>query len=526
LTTTATLTTDPVPPSHPVQAVPGSPAWPRNMRLVLRLAGAAVMLIWLVGLVAFSTILYHRNDLTADFGTYNQAWTLIGQGHLNPLDTVFIRTPFLKSDFELIMWPLALIHLAFPQPVVLLWLQDLAVAASGFVVYLWITDYLDRRRVAWWVATGVATVVLVAIVINPGVYQTLLFDFHLEPLSTVFILLAGRDLWWGRHRRAWIWVAIALLFGSFAAITIVGLGVSALLASRDTRRQGVLLVIAGVAWLGLISVVGANSGSGLDYYAYLAGRSSLTGSSGVVLIVTGMLAHPSRVINMLHERLHYIWVLIKPVGVVGLASAWGFGVPVVVILTNALNSQYGFIFQAFQNSAVFSFVLLGTVMVLVWLAQRFRFGWIPCVVIALAVTIQAVSYGYTTSPGNIRWAISRVDAADAAQLNKALTLTPSDAEVIATIGIMGRFSGRTSIYFFVPKGTVPIKQRTVVFVFDPANENTIPQATSADDLAAAAFVRGQLHARVLVDADGVTVFEWQPPAGTTHLTFPPTPATP
>jgi hypothetical protein len=243
------------------------------MHLVLRLAGAVVMAIWLVGLVVFSTMLYQRDDLTADFGTYNQAWTLIGQGHLNPYDTVFIHAPFLKSDFELIMWPLALIHLVLPQPVVLLWIQDLAVATSGFVVYLWIADYLERRRVAWWAAAGVATVALMAIVANPGVYQTLLFDFHMEPLSTVFILLAGRDLWWGRHRRAWIWVAIAPLFGAFAAITIIGLGVSALLAGRDIRREGVLLVIAGVAWLGLISVVGANSGSGLDYYAYLAGRS-------------------------------------------------------------------------------------------------------------------------------------------------------------------------------------------------------------------------------------------------------------
>jgi len=42
-------------------------------------------------------------------------------------------------------------------------------------------------------------------------------------------------------------------------------------------------------------------------------------------------------------------------------------------------------------------------MVLVWLAQRFRFGWLPCVVLALVLTVQALAYGITNSPGNIRW---------------------------------------------------------------------------------------------------------------------------
>ena len=419
--------------------------WPQRRRRLLRVVGAVVMGMWLVGLLVFSSVLYNRNILTADFATYNQAWTLIGQGHLNPHDTVFISYPFLKSDFELILWPLALLHLVYPHPIVLLWVQDGAIAATGFVVYLWIIEYLERWRVSWTTSAGIASVVLLALIANPAVYQTVLFDFHLEPVSTLFVVLAGRDLWNGRHRRAWIWVGVTLLCGTFGAITIIGLGLSALLAGHNTRRQGVLLVVAALAWLGLISAIGANSGSGLDFYAYLAGRATLPRSSGVLLVAAGALAHPSRVIDMLHARLHYIYTLIKPMGVIGLASAWGFGVPFVVLVTNALNSQYEFIFQAFQNSAVFPFILLGSVMVLVWFAQRFRYGWIPTVVVALAVIVQAAAYGYSTSPGNISWAVGRIGAVPAVQLNKALSLTPPSAEVIATIGIMGRFGdGPTS----------------------------------------------------------------------------------
>ena len=496
------------------------PSWSPRRRRLLRLAGVVVMAAWLVGLVAFSTILYNRNVLTADFGTYNQAWTLIGQGHLNPFDTVYIGHPFLKADFELILWPLAVLHALYPQPILLLWIQDVAVAATGLVVYVWIVDYLEYWRVAWWRSAGIAAVVLVALVANPGVYQTLLYDFHLEPISTLFVVLAGRDLWKGRRRRPWIWVAIALLCGSFAAITIIGLGVSALLAGKSTRRQGALLVVVALAWLGLISVLGADAGSGLSYYAYLAGRSTLPGSSGVLLIIAGIVSHPMRAIDMLHARFHFIYTLIKPVGVIGLASAWGFGVPVVVMVSNALNSQYGFIFSAFQNSVVFPFVLLGTVIVLVWMAQRFKYGWIPAIVVAVAVITQALFYGYTTSPGNIRWAVNRIGPAPAAQLTKALSLAPEQDEVVATIGIMGRLSARPYIYWYPPNSEVPVKTRQVIFVFDPAYEVTIPGATPSDDLAAIAYARDQLHARTLLDADGITVLAWKPPPGTTRVLIP------
>jgi hypothetical protein len=406
--------------------------------------------------------------------------------------------------------------MVYPHPIVLLWVQDAAVAGTGLVAYFWILDYLERRKVSWWPAAGAAVVVLAVLVVNPGVYQTLFFDFHMETISTFFLVLAGRDVWLGRHRRAWIWVAGVLLCGTFAAVTLIGLGISAVLAGKDTRRQGLYLLGAAVGWLFFISVIGANAGSGLASYAYLTGRATLPANAGIAVVVTGMLSHPSRVVHELHLKLHYFWLLIKPVGVVGLASAWGFGVPVVVMVTNGLNFNYEFILQAFQSFAVFPFLLLGTVMVLVWLAQRFRFGWLPCVVLALVLTVQALAYGITNSPGNIRWAIDNVPAAAGAQIRKALALTPPQAEVITSTGIMGRFSDRPHIYFFSPNGTYPVNDSEVEFVFDPARE----QAAGYDD-AAIAYVGSQLHARPVLEAAGIYVFQWHPPAGVKSVRFPP-----
>ena len=111
--------------------------------------GAIVIGLWFVGLVAFSTILYGRNFVGQDFGTYNQAWSLIGQGHLNPFVTVYGPYPFFKSDFELIIWPLALLHLVFPSSLTLLWIQDIAGRRNRSRHYLWIVDYLQRKKLRW-----------------------------------------------------------------------------------------------------------------------------------------------------------------------------------------------------------------------------------------------------------------------------------------------------------------------------------------------------------------------------------------
>jgi len=513
----AAPTTDPETPAESggsTRTRPLRSSWSR-----LRWTGSAVLAVWAIALVGLSTFVYHRVFLGQDFATYNQAWTLIGQGHLNPYDTVY-GFPFVQADFELILWPLALLHVVIPQPVVLLWVQDLAIAGAGIVTFVWITEYLERKALRRGVATGIALAALVVIVINPGVYRSLQFDIHMEPLATFFLLLAGRDLWHGRTRRPWVWLVVVLLCGSFSAIMVVGLGVSALLAGRATRRSGVLMVAAGLGWTVLISALHANQGSGLTLYAYLAGRPTLTGSGGVALILAGIVTHPWRVTDQLSHRLGDAYTLIKPVGVVGLASAWGFGVPVTVMTVDALNSRPDFLTDSYQNFAVFPFVLLGTVMVLVWLAERVSWGWIASTVVGGLALVQALAYGLSASPASVRWTTSQVSPAVAAQLRTALARTPADAETIVTLDVMGRFCGRLWCYFFYPGGPRPVHSRDVVFVFATPNETLTTPAGSAR---AIAYVRDILHARVLVDSDGVAAFDWTPPAGTTTVTVPTSP---
>ena len=486
----------------------------------LKLAGVVVMGLWFCGLAAFSTLIYHRAFLGQDFATYNQAWSQIGSGHLDPFDTVY-GFPFVKADFELILWPLALLHLVTSQSIVLLFVQDLAVAGTGLVAYLWIIEFLERKEVPILTATAVGALVLVVTVANPGIYQTVRFDVHMEPIAALFLVLAGRDFWRGRIRRAWIWSAVVLLCGSFAAIALFGLGLSAVLAGKRTRRSGVILVTASVGWLALISALGADRGSGLSLYAYLAGRNTLSGAGGLAVLAGGIVTHPWRVADHVFHRLGAVYQLIKPVGIVGLASAWGFGVPVVVLATNALNSRTDFLNNAFQNCAVFPFVTVGTVMVLVWLAERVQVGWVIALVVALAVTAQALTYGFTRSPADVRWAVHQVPSGPASQLRAALSKVPQGAEVISTLSVMGRFCSREYCYFFYPNGPRPVAAHDVVFVFAADNETLTTPAGSAY---AISYVRDRLHARVLVDAQGIAAFDWHPAPGVRQVTLPTGPA--
>jgi Predicted membrane protein (DUF2079) len=482
----------------------------------LKLAGAVVMGLWFCGLAVFSATLYHRAFLGEDFATYNQAWSLIGTGHLNPFDTIY-GFPFVKADFELILWPLALLHLVTSQSIVLLFVQDLALAATGLVAYLWIIEYLQRKEVSVRTAIVAAIAVLALTIANPGIYDTLRFDVHMEPIAALFLVLAGRDFWRGRIRRAWVWSALVLLCGSFAAIALFGLGLSALLAGKRTRRSGVLLLVTSLGWLALISLLGADRGSGLYLYAYLAGRSSLSGPGGIAVLLGGIVTHPWRVIDHVYHRLGAMYALVRPVGIVGLASAWGFGVPFVVLATNALNSRSDFLDSSFQNCAVFPFVTVGTVMVLVWLAERVRLGWVISLVVAIAVTGQALSYGYSRPPTIVRWAVEQVPAGPAAQLRTVLSEVPPGAEVFSTLAVMGRFCNREYCYWFAPDGPRPVTSRDVVFVFATDNET---ETTPAGSAYAISYVRDQLHARTLVDQQGIVAFEWHPPRGVHQVTLP------
>jgi uncharacterized membrane protein len=206
----------------------GKARW-RRMILV---GGTAVFGFQLLFLLANSLRIYHRFALTQDFASYYQAWFLIAHGHFSPYDSIF-GMPFLKSHFELLLWPLFLIYWLYPHGVTLLWLQDLAMVGAEIVALLWALDAMDRHPDLGLPPRVVASAGMVALlVLNPWFYRSAAFDFHLEAFATLFAVLAARNMYGGRHPRALLWVAVLLLCGDLGGLYAAGLGLSAILSGR------------------------------------------------------------------------------------------------------------------------------------------------------------------------------------------------------------------------------------------------------------------------------------------------------
>jgi hypothetical protein len=212
------------------------------------------------------------------------------------------------------------------------------------------------------------------------------------------------------------------------------------------------------------------------------------------------------VLHVFHLRLHALWRAIQPAGAVGLLSAWGFGVPVVVLVSSALNSSSTYIGSPFQNFAVFPFLLFGTVTIVVWLVLRLRERWtLPALAGAIVIAI-ALMTGVGSSTAIVRGAMSTgATAGQAAVLRSVLQQTPEDAEVVSSVRVVGRFGGRKWVFVLLPSTTaVPINTRDLVVVV--AVTSGI-EATSTERAAVIdSIFRKHFHAQVLADSHGIHAF--------------------
>jgi len=498
----------------------------RTPRWIRRLA-TGVFGLQLVILLGLSADIYHRFTLGIDFGIFTQAWSQIGTGNLNPTSTID-NIPYLSSHFELIMWPLAVLYPFTRSPFVLLVVQDVAIVGTNVTVFAWVVSLLRRSSVpVRWTAV-LAPVTLLLLAINPLVYATAGADFHFEPLATWFVVLAAVDLWSGRVRRAWVWAGLCLLCGDVGGLYVLGLGLTGVVAARGHRRQALGLLGAGAAWILLISALGDNVGSDVSTgYAYLAGRAVLpAGARGALLLAGGVLGHPQRLWHLLSTRWRAMFAYLKPGGVVGFFTPWGFGVPLVVLLSAGLQQNQLFLNQAFQNFVVYPFVTFGTVWLVVVVRRSPRRVATGAAVVLTALAVLsagriAVQQLPTVLDNNASSGIVHAD--QAAALRATLAATPPGAEVVASVPIIGRFAQRRYVYTAVdpaPGGArpIPVRAGTVVVVLDTRNAPQLlpgPQVTAVAD-----YLEHHLGATVLVDRSGVLALVWHPMPDTRVLQLP------
>jgi hypothetical protein len=496
----------------------------------LWLAGCAAFALQAAMLVAWSRHLWIRFDLTQDFATFSQAWNQIGTGHLNPYESTFAYYyphygyAFWQSHLELIMWPLALLRALGANSFSLLVVQDLALAGFGLVAFRLGLELLQRH---WGpgVAGGsiVAIGLLVALLVTPWTYWAASFDFHFQPIAAFFLVLCARDVWNGR-RRSWWWVVAVLLCGDVAASYLIGLGMAAVLSGKSTRRMGWKLIASGFVWILFVVAIGSGKGSSLaGNYGYLAHAGNSSGLGATAAVVFGILRHPFGVISVLHSRWSQLYKFIASSGTIGAVSALGFGLGLVILVPDALNQSGVFIgaTAGFQNLVAVIFMTVGVVSVLTWVLPR-RHGLAIAVLLGSASLIQVIAMSIQWIP-QIPSNFSVVNASTAGQLAQIQGHIPTNAEVVVSQGVIGRFGSHLFVYPFLDAFAdgqiVPVNAGTVAFVF--VAKGGLELATPAQTQAAITMVQSRLHAQKIPGGPDVTAFLWHPPPGTRALRFAP-----
>jgi len=510
-------------------------------------ATAVLLGLELVLFVAVSTFRYHRFDLYTDFGTYAQAFSVIAHGNLDPFDT-FQTYPFWQNHFELAMWPIGLLGSVWPHPIVLLWLQDIAVVATELVALLWIgricAERVGARR------QQVALVALVATVANAWWWEATIFDVHFEAFGMPFALLSAYALWRGHYRTAWAAALVGLLFGDVVALSILFVGVAGLLSARvRSAGRGVWhaagLAALGVAWLVLVTALHGNRGSAVPlYYGWIVHEPPNASSWAVF---GALAAHPSADLHVLRTQAGAMWRVVATGGALGLLTPWGLLQAIAVLVPVALNVNGPFWLLpagAFQTVTAVPFVLVGTVMVLVWVGTgqpewpRLRSGhgrrqpatwrgpaaWVlGAAALALALTQSLPLWDQLASGWDTPSILSSVSGPAAAQLRAVQANLPAGAELVVSGGVVGRFTDRQAVYPVepAPQNPIPITSGTVVFVLTDQGEEGV---TSSGEQADVAYVAHQLGATTLVHKNGVTALVWHPSRGPPPLVLPTTSA--
>ncbi|HUY07250.1 MAG TPA: DUF2079 domain-containing protein [Acidimicrobiales bacterium] len=492
---------------------------------------AVVFFGQLAALLALSIVQWHLGALTSDFGFYGQAVWLIGHGHLDPWSS-FLGSAFLHNNAELIIWPLGLLGAPFGgNPFVLLVVQDLALALEGLVALVWISEILEQhtdlkpnaRHWLWLLA-------LAAVAFDPWCFQTAMFDFHPASFSSLFILLASRELWRGGRWPYFVWAFLLATIGTSGVLAAIGLGISALISARPRRLFGVAVIAASTIWVEvLIAHVLIGQGSEIvtkgNGFSYLV---PFNHHPGISDLLVGMMMHLPAVVQVVAPKLITAVVFLLPVGMIGFLHRLAIG-PVLAVFGPVMLAQSTLLFRlpaAFQIWPVLLLVLVGSVDLLARKTRLQRFegsskmvrrypskGWVAGCTTAWATCLTVVSTSVLSTLASSWLAVTPAAAASIASIAARV---PPDAEVICSQGIVGRFTSRDQLFtVMTARERFPITARTVYFVLAP-NQGVIQVDPSATQ-AMIVWVRDLPDSHVLNSAAGVTVVAWNPPAGTSAV---------
>lgn len=222
-------------------------------------------------------------------------------------------------------------------------------------------------------------------------------------------------------------------------------------------------------------------------------------------LARGIASHPLEPLRTIWAKRVDMLANLAPGGLLGIGCVALLPLMLVVLLANTLSSGDRFAEPLFQALPIYILLPVGTVAVLAWLARHHRRA---ARILAIALAVQTIGWAAVwglRTPG--QWL--RIPAPVAATLARIEAQIPASAEVIASQGVVGRFSSRAHVHELAGPGSKAIDGGEIWFVIVPASGVELQSTASATTLIGE--LAGPLHATLVTHAHGVWAFRWRPP---------------
>ncbi len=324
--------------------------------------------------------------------------------------------------------------------------------------------------------------------------------------------------------------------GTSPATYLAAVGIGGMLAGRAYRRRGAVLVGLGAGWFFLASALGGDKGSNAAiHYGYLTPGSATSGARApsVGALAKGLVEHPGAVVQQLWAARVDLWAYSMSSGGLGLFTPLSV-LPLLVLFESGAGAGPSLRSIAYENFGALLFIPPLTVLALAWFARQLAGGWVadhlpkpgtawlrssrlPIVVAAL-LGINALAWAAIWIP-RIPGEWLRTSTAASSALDQVASQIPSDAEVVASQGVMGRLCGREWCYEIAGNSTQRFQLETESTYFVIVPYEGIETSSAQIQLAMIEQLAGPLHATMLLARHGVWLFRLSRPANTRSVSF-------
>lgn len=333
------------------------------------------------------------------------------QGNLFSLTGTNGLTSRFTHHTDLILLFLVPFYKLFPDTILLLIVQSIAIALSAIPIYL-ISQLLIKQKL-------ISLTLVFIFLINPGVLWTNIYDFHPVSLAIPLLFSIYYCLLVKNYRWLWVFIVLILLTKENLGLLVAALGFLVFLKMKD-RKTGLAMMLIGASFsLIAIKYVMPAFSQGSPHWAW------------------SWFDFSDRAISkfkhnfILESSFHYYRDLLKPYAYLPLLGGWNLLPALPDFLINSLSKQGQMKSIVFHYDSLISVVILVNLILVLSRLKGSRLLY-PLILVVLFFSLKQ-NYHYSplpTTPGH--WKLMYYRTQDEINFQKALKQIPLSAIVTSS----------------------------------------------------------------------------------------------